>query len=262
MFIIALAGIIGCTKAECNANSDCLSKQCTLSKCENKKCVYTVERDCCGNGVKEATENGRPGNQCTCPADYGKCEGRGKVKIGSRTEDAAYAHYYCSNDGKCVLGVDSKDVSPQNILDAISLGYFKASSVLRYNKPFDISKDSFHLKITLDDAGNDLVFPIKLTNIKILFSGDFRTELLVAEENLDTSINNVGDTVAIDVPLNLDYRPQELEEAGSIRYTLDYTYSKKIQNGREPGGTLLYTRELAREKFNSPTKQVLFVKSG
>ena len=262
LLVASLIIVSSCAKAECKTSSDCLSKQCTLSKCENKKCVYTLGRDCCGNGVKDSVEDGKPGTQCTCPADYGKCEGKGKVKIGSRVEDAAYVHYYCGRDGRCTLGVESKDISPQNFLDAISLGYFKASSVVRYNKPFDVSKDFFELKITLDDASKDLVFPIKITNIKLLFSGDSRTELLIAEENLDTSISNVGDTVAINAPLNLDYKPQEAEEAGSARYTLDYTYTKRIPDGRAPDGTTIYTQELAREKFNSPSKQVFFVKSG
>src|SRR3989344_4295403 len=100
--------LIGCAKAECKANSDCLSKQCTLSKCEKGKCAYTLQRDCCGNGVKDAAEDGKPGSQCTCPADYGKCEGKAKVKVGSRVEDSSYVHYYCSRDGKCILGVESR----------------------------------------------------------------------------------------------------------------------------------------------------------
>ena len=263
LLVASLVVLSSCAKAECKANSDCLSKQCTLSKCENKKCTYALQRDCCGNGIKDAAEDGKPGSQCTCPADYGKCEGKAKVKTGSRVEDAAYVHYYCSRDSKCILGVESKDISPQNFLDPISLGYFKASSVLRYNKPFDIGKDSFELKITLDDTNKYLVFPIRLTNVKILFSGESsRSELLIAEASQDTAINNIGDTVAISVPLNLDYKPLEAEESGSIRYSIDYTYTKKIPGGKAPDGTTLYTEEVAREKFNSPSKQVLFVKSG
>ena len=262
MLLVVTLFVLSSCKPECRTSPDCLQKTCSLSKCENKKCAYTPQINCCGNGVKDSIEDGKPGTQCTCPADYGKCEGKGKVKIGSKVEDAVYSHYYCARDGKCILGVESKNIAPQNFLDSISLGYFKASSVVRYNKPFDVSKDSFELKITLDDASKDLVFPIKLTNIKLLFSGDSRTELLIAEENIDTSIINVGGTVTIDVSLNLDYKPQEVEEAGSVRYTLDYTYTKKIPGGRTPDGTTLYTQDLAREKFNSPSKQVFFVKGG
>jgi len=208
-------------------------------------------------------ESGKPGSQCTCPQDYGKCEGKGKIKVGPRFEDALYAHYYCSTDSKCVLGVESKDAAPQNFLDTINTGFFKASSVMKYNKPFDMGNDVFELKVTLDDAGNDLVLPLRLTGIKMLFSGEYsRTELLVAEKDLESSLAGIGDSITINVPLNLGYRPQEIEESGSVRYTIDYTYIKKVQTGREQNGTVIYEQQLVREKFLAPSKQVFFVRSG
>ena len=169
-FVIILIALSSCAKPECRKNADCASRNCYAADCESKKCVYTLQGDCCGNKLKESIENGKQGNECTCPSDYGKCEGKAKVKIGSRTEDAAYVHQYCNANNQCVFGVEKKDVAPQNFLDTINVGLFKASSIVRYNKPFDVNKDVFELKITLDDVGKDLVLPLKMIRLKLLFS--------------------------------------------------------------------------------------------
>ncbi len=262
LLAISLIILSSCGKAECKTSSDCSSRPCTLSKCEDKKCSYITQSNCCGNRINESIENGKPGNKCTCPQDYGKCEGKAKVKIGSRIEDAIYAGYYCDYNNECILGVEKSDVLPQNVLDTINTGFFKASSVLKYNKPFDMSRDVFEVKITLDDSHKDLVLPVKITGIKMLFNSDYsRSELLIAEKSLDNSLSSIGESTAISVPLNLGYRPQEAEEAGSLRYTIDYSYTKKVSSGRTPGGDTIYKEEISREKFNSPAKQVFFVRA-
>lgn len=262
LFVIVLIAVSGCTKSECKTSSDCSQKQCTLSKCEGKKCVYVLQKNCCGNKLMESIENGKPGSQCTCPEDYGKCEGKGKISIGARTEDASYVHYYCNVDNKCVLGVEKKDIVPQNFLDSISAGFFKASSIIRYNKPFDVSRGSFELAVTLDDAGSDLVLPITLTKAKILFSSEYmKTEMLIAERELNATLNGVGDKAILSIPLTLNYKPQQLEEAGSARYSIDYVYTKRVASGRTANGTNVYSDKLVREAFTSPTKPVLLVRS-
>ncbi len=262
LLIAVLFIVTSCAKAECKTSSDCASRICAVSKCEDKKCVYTQQNNCCGNRINETIESGRPGNKCTCPQDYGKCEGKAKVKIGSRIENSVYAHYYCDYNSQCVLGVEKKDVLPQNVLDIINTGFFKASSILKYSKPFDMNRDVFEIKITLDDTHKDLVLPVKITGIKILFKGDFsRSELLIAEKNFENLLNNIGESTTINVPLNLGYKPPEVEEAGVLKYTVDYSYTKRVPSGRTPTGDTIYAEEVAREKFNSPTKQVFFVRS-
>ena len=254
--------ISGCTKAECYSSSDCISKTCSSAKCEAKKCVYTAQTKCCGNGIQEDSESGLPGSQCTCPKDYGKCEGKGKIKVGSRTDDAVYLHYLCSGY-KCVMGVSGSDIAPQNFLDSFDSAYFKATAVSKYNKPFDINSDVFEIKITLDDANNDLVLPIRITNVKLLLSNsNSRSELLVASKDLNAEIGEVGDSASIKVPMNLDYKPDEIEESDSVRYSIDYNYIKRIPNGFSSNGTALYKLELARDKFSSPSKQLFLVKTG
>ena len=262
-FAVALIAIASCTKAECNSSSDCLSKTCSIPRCDNGKCAYTIQTNCCGNKLKEAIENGKPGSKCTCPDDYGKCEGKGKISISSRTEDATYLHYLCNSDSQCVLDVDKNDVIPQNILDSINIGFIKASSVAKYNKPFDVKKDKFEFAVYLDDISNDLILPVQLAKIKILFSGEStRTELLVAEKELDNTLNGVGDQSTITTPLNLNYKPSGSEESGYIRYIIDYGYTKRVLSSKTLNGTSIYTKELVRATFASPSKPVFFVRSG
>lgn len=263
IFIAALMALSGCAKPECRTSADCASKTCFLSKCESKKCAYTLQPNCCGNKIAESAESGKPGSACTCPEDYGKCEGKGKIRIGSRTEDASYASYHCNVDNKCVLGIRKEDVSPQNFLDQINPGYFKASSILRYNKPFEAARDNFELKLSLDDAGNDLTFPVRLTRIKMFYSSEnARAELLIAEKDLGNVLSGISDYTTISLPLTLNYRPQEIEETGSLRYGIDYSYTRHVLSGRTANGTGIYTNETARASFYAPAKPILFVRSG
>ena len=264
-FVITLIAISSCAKSQpqCKTSVDCSSRKCFLSQCESGKCVYTLQRNCCGNRINETIEDGKRGNQCTCPEDYGKCEGKGKIKVGSRLEDAAYAHRYCNGEEQCVLGIERKDVIPQNFLDTINIGFFKASSVVKYNKPFDVARDNFEFKITLDDIHKDLVLPVRLTKIKILFSSAYTpTEQLIADEDLTGVLNGIGDEAVIRALLTLNYRPQEIEEYGSIRYSIDYSYTKKVASSKTANGTNIYTNEIARATFTAPAKPVYFVRNG
>lgn len=262
LFALTLIIISSCAKPECRTSSDCSSRTCFLSKCESKKCVYNLQRNCCGNQINDTTENGKPGNQCTCPQDYGKCQGKGKIRIGSRTEDAIYVHYYCNADEQCVPGVEKKDVAPLNFLDTINLGFLKASSIIKYNKPFDPARDNFEFKITLDDASKDVVLPVKLTKAKLLYSSEYaRAELLIAEKDLDSALGGIGEYSIVNVPLTLSYRPQELEEQGSLRYSIDYTYTRQVLSGKTANGTSIYNNEIKRETFTAPVKPVFFFRS-
>ncbi|MDP3766211.1 MAG: hypothetical protein Q8R04_06895 [Nanoarchaeota archaeon] len=255
--------ISSCTKPECKTNADCSSRACFLSKCESKKCAYILERNCCGNRLNESIENGKPGNQCTCPQDYGKCEGKGKIKIGSRLEDATYVHYYCNADNQCILGAEKKDATPQNFLDQINSGFFKASSISKYNKPFEVSREVFEFAVTLDDVSKDLILPVMLTKVKLFFSSEYaRTELIIAEKDLDSVLNGVGDKSTISTPLTLNYKPQELEELGSVRYSIDYVYKKQVLSGKTVNGTNIFSNETVRATFTAPAKPIFFVRRG
>lgn len=263
LFVIALLTVSSCTKPECKNSADCVaSKLCTVAKCEKSKCIYLPQRNCCGNGIKDSIENGKPGNKCTCPQDYGKCEGKGNITIGSRTEEAKYVRYYCNDDNQCVFGVDKKEVIPQTILDSINVGFFKVSSIVRYNNQFDINKDNFEFSVTLDDVSKDLVLPVHLTRIKLLFNSQYaRVEQLIADKDLSIMLNGIGEQATISTKLNLGYRPQELEDSGSLKYSIDYMYTKRVLSGRTINGTNLYNDEIVRATFTAPQKPVFFVRS-
>ncbi len=263
LLLIAMLAIAGCSRPECKADGDCSPKKCFSSRCESGKCSYSFQNNCCGNKISENTEDGKLGNKCTCPADYGKCEGKGKIQFGLKSEDARYLHYYCDGNEQCVLGVERNDVVPQNFLDPIAAGFFKATSVISYNSPFDIKNDIFEYAITLDDTSKGMAFPIELTKIRLMFNGESAAEMLVAEQDLghDSRLNSIGDKLVIRMPLNLGYKPREIEEAGSLRYGIDYNYIKSVPSGKAADGTLIYSPEIVREKFSSPSKRVFFVRS-
>ncbi len=261
--IAVLVLVISCAKPECRASSDCASRKCFLPKCEDNKCSYAPQKNCCGNRLNDSIEDGKPGDKCTCPQDYGACGGKGKITRGARTEDAVYVRYYCNADLKCVFGVDEADVASQNYPDTINPGFFKASSVAKYNKPFDAGNDIFEFRVSLDDTGKDLVLPVMLTKVKLLYSGEYsRAELLIAELEIGSMLNGIGDYATISLPLNLGYRPQQLEESGSIRYSIDYAYTRQVLSGKTAAGANTYSNETKRETFTAPAKPVFFVRSG
>lgn len=262
LLILVLLLLGSCSKSECKATADCPSKACALPRCDGGSCVYAQQANCCGNGIKDPLEDGKPGDKCSCPKDYGKCEGVPKVKVGSREQDAVYAKYYCNQYSRCVMGVSPGDASLQTFLDNVYDEYFEASSVVRYNKPFDMRKDSFEIKFTIDDANENIVMPVTLTGARILYTGvSSRSEQLIASKEIDVPITGVGESNALIVPLNLGYKPQEAEEAGSFRYVLDYTYTKNVQTGRDSRGNPTYEKEFVRSKYNSLSKQVFLVRS-
>ena len=261
--ITVLFFIASCSSPECKADSDCSSGKCLTARCQNSKCVSASQPDCCGNKIKEEKEDGRSGDKCTCPADYGKCDGKGKIKVGSRLDDALYVHYYCNSENACALGVDEKDVSPQNILDDINLASFKATSIVRFNRPFNVGRDTFEFKITLEDAGKDLILPVQITGLKILYTGSSaKSELLIADRQANYVLDGVGREVNIVTNLNLNYKPAELEDSGSFRYKLDYEYKSKVPIGRNPDGTTSFNEEVSRGTYTSPGKPAFFFRNG
>lgn len=254
-FLILIVFISSCAKAECKVNSDCSSRKCATVSCTDKKCQYTTISNCCGNKLKEDIENGNPGNECTCPEDYGKCEGKGKVEIGSRTYDTQYLKYLCENN-KCVLGVDNADVKELTLLDERDFKYFKIETLTTFNRPFDTRKDYFNFRITLKDTNDELAPPVKINKI-ILKDG----EILFGEKNVDLVLNSIGDKITVRVPVT--YGLEQLEEQRGLSYKMDYEYTKKVKDQRLENGSYTYNEELVRDDYeNRFQTKIFFVKSG
>ena len=126
-----------------------------------------------------------------------------------------------------------------------------------------MKKDSFEFTLSIDNAAADVILPVRLTKIRLLLSSEYtRTEQLISEQEIDSTLNEIGDQATIRVPINLNYRPQEAEEAGGVRYVMDYVYKKKVLSSRAANGTGIYTDEIVRASFTAPPKPVIFVRSG
>ncbi|MBL7054692.1 hypothetical protein ISS05_02955 [Candidatus Woesearchaeota archaeon] len=254
--LILILLISGCKKAECQADSDCTSKTCNNVKCVEKKCRYDIIRNCCGNGMEEATENTKPGNKCTCPADYGTCEGKGKMTINGREYDATYLKYFCNTGNKCVYGVDEADVIETNVVDERDIGFFKLETQTTFNKPFNVLEDKFKFQIKLKDTGEDLVPPVKITNIQLK-----EGEVLFGEKILDEKLSKVGDSINKDIPVI--YRPALIEEERTLSYKLDYEYTRKVKTDRNDDGSWNYKEELVRDSYEKRfSSKVFFVNPG
>lgn len=223
-------------------------------KCVDKKCSYTIIKNCCGNKLKEETENGKTGSKCTCPEDYGKCEGKGKVKIGSKTYDAQYLKYFCEND-ECIFGVDKEDITKATLLDERDFKYFKIDASTTFNRPFDTKKDSFNFQITLTDTSDDLVLPVKINKITLR-----EGEVLFGEKSVGRTLNNIGDKITAEVPMT--YGLDQPEEEIRLSYKLDYEYTKKVKDKRLEDGSYTYKEEVVRDDYeNRFQTKIFFVKT-
>ncbi len=253
--VILIFLISGCSKAECEVSSDCGSLTCKTSSCVDGDCQFTSKRNCCGNGEEDEIEDGKPGNKCTCPADYGKCEGKGKIKVGSRSYDTEYLEYLCENN-ECVFGVDKEEVKENTLLDEKDFSLFRLETLATFNKPFDTRRDDFNFRITLKDTDDMLVPPIRINKI-ILRDG----EVLFGEKEVDQALNGIGDRIIVNVPVTYDL--EQLEEDRRLSYKVDYEFTQKVKDERLPNGTYTYKNTLMREDYETRFQtKVFFVRSG
>ncbi len=240
----------------CKASSDCTSKQCQSASCTGKECSYAPQSNCCGNGKKDPIEGTKPGNECTCPQDYGVCEGAAKVSIGgSRAEDAVYVKRHCSAMQECIMGVDPKDLKPITLLDEGRLASFDIEITTTINQPFRVPTDSLSFRIRLKDAKEEVIYPIKFTHISLRDG-----EILYGEKDVSAVLGGIGDIATFSVPLI--YSMGQPEENRRIGYKMDYEYTLNTQN-RDSSGNLLTTPKTMREslenRFGTP---LIFAQDG
>lgn len=224
--------------------------------CVEKKCKYSPVMNCCGNSIEEKIENGKPGSKCTCPEDYGICEGKGQLTIRNRQYDATYIQYFCNSQNKCVFGVDATDTIESKLVDERDLSFFILETQTTFNRPFNVLTDKFKFQVKLKDDGEDLVLPVKITNIQLK-----EGEILFGEENLNEALKAVGSV--INTEIQVDYRPTQIEEERSLSYKLDYQYTKKVKTTRKDDGTWNYKEELVRDSYEKRfSSKIFFVNPG
>jgi len=245
-----------CAKAECKANADCQAQFGKDAACIDKQCKYTPKSNFCGNGIKDAIENGKQGNKCTCPADYGKCEGKGKIKRYDIEYDTQYLAYYCDERERCVFGVDKKDARPIDLIDERELEEFTIETKMTFNRPFDGKKDYFNFRVTLKDASQELVLPVKILKATVLGG-----EVLFGELQSEGLLNGIGDTANMQIPLT--YVPEQIEEEKSLSYKIDYEYKVKEQQRLANGSYIDSVSAPKRNSFERAFRENVFlVKSG
>lgn len=259
--MIILFVIGGCDKGECSSDSDCTFSMCDttasrpcveVTRCIDHECVCDVKRNCCGNKIKDNIEDGLPGNKCTCPEDYGKCSGKGKIQVGSREVDTEYLEYHCE-DNECVFGVDEEDVKEVRLLDEVETNYFMIDSVTTFDNPFEVNKDSFGFRITLKDTQDDIVLPIFLNKI-VLTDG----EMLFGELSLNGKVlAGIGDYVEFSVPSRFDL--EELEEERRLSYQIDYEHEITVRDQRLSNGTYTYKQENVRDSYEKRFSTKIFL---
>jgi hypothetical protein len=257
LFLALLAFVVflnGCgEEPECKVADDCSQRSCNKVSCRESQCVYDPVPNCCGNQAKDAIENGKPGNKCTCPQDYGACEGKAFKTVSNRKIDYDYIRYFCENS-ECILGVPSEDIRPVTLLREGSLDLFKFEVTLKYNDPFDTTKDFFDFTFTLKDDTDNLIYPVRLNKI-ILIDG----EVLYGERNLKLLLDGIGDSIVFKVPVS--HILKNLEESRGLTYKIDFEYEQRVRSTRLPNGTYSYTKEAVRRTYQDrfATKLNLFM---
>lgn len=228
LLIISLIFTVSCSK-ECRKALDCEKRTCFTPKCVDGVCDYNPKKDCCGNGLKDKIEDGKPGNECTCPFDYGRCEGT----------KGEYLEKYCKNN-ECVWGVSADKIQKLVFSEDKTLDIFDIELLSTYDYPFVIGSSNFTIKITLKDDDEKLVYPIVFTKFRL-----FEKNLLLGERTVNLKLTGVGDSLEVIVPF--DFSMNDAEEEKSVTLKVDYEYTRSTSRGNE-----LYRNDFTesyRDKF-------------
>ena len=183
-----------------------------------------------------------------------------KVKEKSKQEPErlmqSIYNFFCNANDECVFGVDEKDIQVQRLIDDKQFSFFELETIVEFNKPFDIKNDNFKFEFNLKDDHEDLVYPIKLTEIQLL-----DRETFFGSKTLDEELNGVGDKAFAIVPIN--YQLSDIEEERQLSYKLRFEYTKRVRKDRNPDGTYNYENKLVRDEYQKFFgSKLFFVKTG
>ncbi len=259
IFVMLLTS--GCK--ECKLSSDCNSRvreefkdyssKCLDISCVNNKCEIDVISNCCGN---KRCETNADENKCLCENDCGKCSGKGKIQIGSRTYDTEYLEYKCK-DNECVLSIDESLIRKIVLTDDKEFSYFKIGITSSLDQPFNIDSSKFKVKIQLEDTDEDLVLPVTITSLKLV-----EKELLIGGKELDGTLKYVGDSFIESIPINEDSM-QNVEEEKRLSLVIGYTYIIKERIGHDSEGNPIYENKVKRDTYTkSYSSKIFFVNPG
>jgi hypothetical protein len=215
--VIVLIGLLFLNAcSSCKVNRDCTaSNDCFASLCQNGKCVESPKMNCCGNGVQDAIEGDVPGNKCTCPQDYGPCNGQ----VGNNMVQT------CVKD-ECVTAVDPKKVNVVTVSDTAKYKAIELRVTSTLNQTFNIGRDTFNVRIELTTLPQDLQ-NFKITSLELSASRQDQT-MILAEREVDRILWATGSSTEEQIPLIFPTNLQE-EELKNLKLVVKFSYDQKVR---------------------------------
>jgi len=206
LFIVSACG-------ECKKDSDCENKKCFTVSCKDKTCDYIPVPECCGNGIKENTEDGAVGNECTCPQDYGFCQG----------SSGQYLTKLC-NDEKTECALDFKKgaqkMSSTTYRRAYSGNNFKVTAY--YNTPFNLDADTFRVDIGLESI-QDKASDIKITKLTLNGKNSKSKDIILGEKEVNKYILDTETSISDEIILDFTTTEQE-EKISYLSILINFEY--------------------------------------
>ena len=229
LVLFSLLVLAGCKK-ECSVASDCLEKTCKTASCVKSMCSYATKTNCCGNGKCDSTEN-----WCKCNTD---CKPACKGAVGK------FMQYACDENKECML---TSNRINNTVLDEHKFSFFTLGITSRYEEPYDLAKSSFTVNIELKDNLADLVFPVKITGVRLV-----ERDTLLGEASTDIALGAVRDNARVDIPISFDVPGNESSKTVALK--VDYEYIKQIRGS--------YNNDIGGYEYtNSPIQRDTYTKT-
>ncbi len=218
--IFLLIFLFGCEKLECTAAGDCAEQTGKTASCVEGKCSYSPILHVCGNGLCEKTENENP---CSCPNDckIPKCEGKYKLTIDGKTEDARVLTLYCG-ENKCKIGVKTQVLRYLKEMER-ETPFGKLKFKIDYPEPLDITKrDFFTLTIQLIEFERDVS---KERGVELYQISFFSKDRLAEKPLNNVFLKELRVSREIKIPLSITRLPQR-ELLTNVGMRIDYGFTR------------------------------------
>jgi hypothetical protein len=215
-----------------------------------------LKPECCGNNVTEALEDGKKGNSCTCPEDYGACNPTITIEreLGQYYE-AKYIRRECDKNLNCVA-VNINELQRSNeFFNTFLESGFTLNIYVRYKTPFDKGNSKFDVEFKLSDADPNLVqLPVKINEIRIM---DNANVLVRTSPNME--FDEVMDIETYTLVIN-DYSIVNAEEIKTVTLSIDYEYTPMVDE-TDPitGITVKVPGTIVRRKYDISIEAIPFL---
>lgn len=223
-FILSLLIVVGCSSSsECKESLDCgTPRGCIESySCLDGICNTNWKENCCGNNIPEEIEDGKIGNECTCPQDHGPCQ-------ISTEYNVEYFEAGCDDENICAVDVKSGIQKKEEVSVNLDLRDIKMIMKVSFDSPFDIKSSVFDVEFELTDIGTNIIEP-KITKIQVE-SVENRKAISLGEKDINKKLWMVGSKINDEVFLR--FEPKSPVEDLQINFQIGYEYIKEV-SGRD-----------------------------